>query len=49
MHSSEVTSAKSLGNSKEVAERHYIKTQAVLPDARVAAASARSGLVKNGA
>jgi len=38
------TSAKALGNSKAVADRHYIKPQTVLPDVRKAVNDAFSGL-----
>lgn len=39
-------SAKALGNSKAVADRHYIKPQTVLPDVRRAVNDAVSGLVR---
>ena len=39
------TSAKALGNSKAVAEKHYIKPQTVLPDVRRAVNDAFSGLI----
>jgi hypothetical protein len=45
MHGSRETSAKALGNSKEVAERHYIKPNAVLPDVRKAVNDALNGLI----
>ena len=40
------TSAKALGNSKAVADKHYIKPQTVLPDVRKAVNDAVSGLVQ---
>jgi len=40
------TTAKALGNSKAVADRHYIKPQNVLPDVRRAVNDALSGLVQ---
>ena len=40
------TMAKALGNSKAVAEKHYLKPQAVLPDVRRAVNDAVSGLVQ---
>lgn len=40
------TSAKALGNSKAVADKHYIKPQTVLPDVRKAVNDAVSGLIK---
>ena len=40
------TSAKALGNSKAVADKHYIKPQTVLPDVRKAVNDAFSGLVQ---
>lgn len=39
------TMAKALGNSKAVAEKHYLKPQTVLPDVRKAVNDAVSGLV----
>jgi len=39
------TSAKALGNSKAVADKHYIKPQTVLPDVRKAVNDAVSGLI----
>jgi integrase len=42
--SSETTS-KALGNSKEVADRHYFKPQTVLPDVRAAVTAATNGLI----
>jgi integrase len=46
MHADSETSAKALGNSKAVADRHYIKPQTVLPDVRKAVNDALSGLVQ---
>ena len=40
------TSAKALGNSKAVADKHYIKPTTVLPDVRKAVYDAVSGLVR---
>jgi hypothetical protein len=40
------TMAKDLGNSKAVAEKHYLKPTAVLPDVRKAVNDAVSGLVQ---
>jgi hypothetical protein len=40
------TSARALGNSKAVADRHYIKPEAVLPDVRKAVNDALTGLVQ---
>jgi integrase len=40
------TMAKALGNSKDVAEKHYLKPTAVLPDVRKAVNDAVSGLVQ---
>jgi integrase len=40
------TMAKALGNSKAVAEKHYLKPTAVLPDVRKAVNDAVSGLVQ---
>lgn len=40
------TSAKALGNSKAVADKHYIKPTTVLPDVRKAVNDAVSGLVQ---
>jgi integrase len=39
------TSAKALGNSKAVADKHYIKPKTVLPDVRKAVNDAVSGLI----
>lgn len=39
------TASKALGNSKEVADRHYIKPTEVLPDVRKAVKNAVSGLI----
>lgn len=39
------TASKALGNSKEVADKHYIKPTEVLPDVRRAVKSAVSGLI----
>jgi integrase len=44
MKANSETSAKALGNSKAVADRHYIKPQTVLPDVRKAVNDAFSGL-----
>jgi hypothetical protein len=38
------TVAKSLGNSKDVAEKHYVKSTAVLPEVKKAVRAAFSGL-----
>jgi len=38
------TTAKALGNSLEVADRHYVKPSEVLPDVRKAVNDAVSGL-----
>ena len=46
MHADSQTSAKALGNSKVVADRHYIKPQTVLPDVRKAVNDALSGLIQ---
>ena len=47
MHAnSSETTARALGNSKEVADKHYIKPTAVLPDVRKAVNDALSGLVQ---
>jgi integrase len=46
MHADSETSAKALGNSKAVADRHYIKPETVLPDVRRAVNDALSGLVQ---
>lgn len=43
--SSSDTASKALGNSKEVADRHYIKPTEVLPDVRRAVNDGLSGLV----
>ena len=40
------TSAKALGNSKAVFDKHYLKPTAVLPDVRKAVNDATSGLVQ---
>jgi len=40
------TSAKALGNSKAVADTHYIKPQTVLPDVRKAVNDAFLGLIQ---
>ena len=40
------TTAKALGNSKAVADKHYNKPTTVLPDVRKAVNSALSGLVQ---
>jgi len=40
------TSAKALGNSKAVADKHYIKPKTVLPDVRRAVNEAVSGLIQ---
>jgi hypothetical protein len=40
------TSAKALGNSKAVADKHYIKPSTVLPDVRKAVNDAVSGLIR---
>lgn len=45
MRADSETSAKALGNSKAVADKHYIKPQTVLPDVRKAVKDAVSGLV----
>lgn len=46
MQSNTETASKALGNSKEVADRHYIKPTEVLPDVRKAVNSAVSGLIR---
>lgn len=46
MQADSETSAKALGNSKAVADKHYIKPQTVLPDVRKAVNDATSGLVQ---
>ncbi len=46
MHADSETSAKALGNSKAVADRHYIKPQTVLPDVRKAMKDALTGLIQ---
>ena len=46
MHADSETSAKALGNSKAVADRHYIKPETVLPDVRKAINEALSGLIQ---
>ena len=38
--------SKALGNSKEVADKHYIKPTEVLPDVRKAVKEAVSGLIR---
>lgn len=45
MHADTETASKALGNSKEVADKHYIKPTEVLPDVRKAVNSAVSGLI----
>lgn len=45
MHGSNETSAMALGKSKEVAQRHYIKPQELLPDVRKGVKDALSDLV----
>jgi len=40
------TAAKALGNTRDVADKHYIKPQTVLPDVRKAVNDAFSGLVQ---
>jgi hypothetical protein len=46
MHADSEVSAKALGNTRAVADRHYIKPQAVLPDVREAVNLAVGGLVQ---
>lgn len=46
MQANTETASKALGNSKEVADRHYIKPTEVLPDVRRAVNSAVSGLIR---
>jgi integrase len=46
MKSDSETSAKALGNSKAVADKHYIKPETVLPDVRKAVNDAISGLIR---
>jgi integrase len=46
MHADSETSAKALGNSKAVADRHYIKPETVLPDVRKAVNDALTGLIQ---
>lgn len=46
MHADSETASKALGNSKEVADKHYIKPQTVLPDVRKAVNDAVSGLIR---
>lgn len=46
MHADSETMAKALGNSKAVAEKHYLKPTEVLPDVRRAVNDAVSGLVQ---
>jgi integrase len=45
MHADSEIASKALGNSKAVADRHYIKPQTVLPDVRRAVNDALSGLI----
>ena len=45
MQADSETASKALGNSKEVADKHYIKPAEVLPDVRRAVKSAVSGLI----
>ena len=40
------TTAKALGNTRAVADKHYVKPTEVLPDVRKAVRSAISGLVQ---
>ena len=40
------TAAKALGNTKDVADRHYIKPLTVLPDVRKAVNDVFSGLIQ---
>jgi len=44
-HANSETSAKALGNSKEVADKHYIKPETVLPDVRKAVNDATAGII----
>lgn len=46
MHADSEISAKALGNSKAVADRHYIKPETVLPDVCRAVNDALSGLIQ---
>lgn len=46
MQANTEAASKALGNSKEVADRHYIKPTEVLPDVRKAVISAVSGLIR---
>lgn len=46
MHSDSEAASKALGNSKPVAEKHYIKPQTAHPAVRRAMNEAASGLVK---
>lgn len=46
MQADSETASKALGNSKEVADRHYIKPAEVLPDVRRAVKNAVSGLIR---
>jgi integrase len=46
MHSDSEIASKALGNSRAVADRHYIKPETVLPDVRKAVNDALSGLVQ---
>lgn len=46
MHADSETTSKALGNSKAVADRHYIKPDTVLPDVRKAMNEALTGLVQ---
>jgi hypothetical protein len=45
MNADSETSARALGNSKAVADKHHVKPQTVLPDARKAVNQAVSGLI----
>jgi integrase len=45
-HADSETSAKALGNSKAVFDKHYLKPQGVLPDVRRAVNDAFSGIVQ---
>jgi integrase len=46
MHADSETSAKALGNSRAVADKHYIKPETVLPDVREAVKNALTGLIQ---
>lgn len=46
MQAASETASKALRNSKEVADKHYIKPMEVLPDVRKALKSAVSGLIR---